>query len=174
MPTNLLKTYSQLLEIAHYNEAQRTNSLKAIFNRDIENNEAFLFNKKTIRPIKKEGGHGLQILFTHLTTREDEDENGVKLNTRSFESSRSIRLHWIKHHIDLRCENMDVFSYEDRIDGRDVIRTYLYNVEQQYVIILEPQRSKQDYYLLTAYFLNERKGKKQIEKKRKNKLPDVH
>ncbi len=117
----------------------------------------------------------MDILFNHLITREDKDERGNPLGTRSFEMARSERLHWVKHHVDeRRTKRTEVFSYLDRIEGRDVIRTYVYDIEEQYVIILEPQRSQLDYYLLTAYHLNEPGGKRQIEKKFKRKLPEVH
>mgnify|MGYP005854910829 FL=1 len=117
----------------------------------------------------------MQTLFRHLTTREDKDGKGKKLGSRSFEMARSLRLHWIKHHInELKKDNVEVFSYEDRIDRKDVIRTYIYDIDQEYVIILEPQRSGTDYYLLTAYHLNEPGGKKQIEKKRKKKLDEFY
>lgn len=175
MPFNLLKTYPQLLEIGYMNEHQRKSSLMAIFKRDIEENEYFRFRTKQIRPIRKEGQSSMQILYDHLTTKEDKDEKGKKLGTRSFELARSVRLHWIKHHVDeCRKINVDVFSYEDRIDGKDVIRTYLFDMDQDYVVILQPQRSGLDYYLLTAYYLNEPGGKKQIVSKQKKKLPEVY
>lgn len=175
MPINLLKSYPQLLEIAFMNVHQRTASLYGIFKRDIEENEYFKFRKKQIRPIKKEGEPSMQTLLHHLTTREDKDEKGVKLGSRSFEISRSERLHWIKYHIDeMKKTQVDIFSYEDRVDGKDVIRTYIFDMEQDYVLILEPQRSGLDYYLLTAYYLNEPGGKKQILKKQKNKLEEVY
>lgn len=73
-----------------------------------------------------------------------------------FEKDRAIRLHWIKYHInECKSTNMGIFCYKDRIKGRgDVVRTYIFDVEQNYVIVLEPQRSNVDYYLITAYFLN--------------------
>ncbi|MEZ4945554.1 MAG: hypothetical protein R2804_08510 [Cyclobacteriaceae bacterium] len=175
MPLNLIKTYPQLLEIIHLNEHQRNQSLQGVFNRDMVNNNNFKFRTKQIRPTKQEGESPMQTLFRHLTTREDKDEKGKKTGTRSFEMARSVRLHWIKHHIDeLKKNNMEVFSYEDRIDRKDVIRTYIYDIDQEYVIILEPQRSGTDYYLLTAYHLNEPGGKKQIVNKLKKKLNEVH
>lgn len=61
-----------------------------------------------------------------------------------------------------------------RIGRKDVIRTYIYDKEERYVIILEPQRSGKDYYLLTAYHLNQKRGKKQILKKLKNQLKEVY
>lgn len=175
MPLNLIKIYPDLLEIAHLNEYNRNKSLLGIFNRDVANNTNFKFMGKQIRPTKQEGEPPMQTLFRHLTTRADKDDNGRNLGTRSFEMARSVRLHWIKHHIDeLKKDNVEVFSYNDRIERKDVIRTYIYDIDQQYVIILEPQRSGTDYYLLTAYHLNEPGGKKQIEKKMKRKLNEVY
>ena len=69
---------------------------------------------------------------------------------------------------------MDVFSFKDRVRGSSKIRTYIYDIEQEYVIILEPQKNGQDYYLLTVYYLNEPGGKDQIENKRKRKPPDIY
>ncbi len=175
MPLNLIKKYPQLLEIAHLNERQRHQSLQGVFKRDVENNTNFKFEGKQIRPTKKDGESPMETLFKHLTTREDKDEKGKKLETRSFEITRSIRLHWIRHHIEeLKKDNVEVFSYEDRINRKDIIRTYIYDIDQEYVIILEPQKSGTDYYLLTAYHLNEPGGKKQIEKKRKKKLEEIY
>lgn len=175
MAFNLIKKYPQLLELKQFNVYQRKESLMQIFNRDIGENQKFVFLNKQIRPTKQEGQSPMQTLFGHLTTREDKDEKGKGLGTRTFEMARSIRLHWVKVHIEENTkETVAVFSYEDRIKGKDVIRTYIYNKTQEYVVILEPQRSKTDYYLLTAYCLNEPGGKKQIEKKLKRKLDEVY
>jgi len=176
MPFNLLKKYPSLLELGHLNEYQRENSLKRVFKRDIEDNLDFKFQSKPIRPIKKEGQIPMETLLRHLTTREEKDVKGKPTGARVFEMNRSKRLHWIKYHIEKRkIRDVDIFSYEDRIKGRgSVVRTYIYDHDQEYVIILEPQRSKLDYYLLTAYYLNEPGGKKQILKKRKNKLEEVY
>lgn len=175
MAFNLIKKYPQLLELNQFNEYQRKESLMRIFIRDIENNPSFIFRKKQIRPTKQEGQSPMQTLYNHLTTREDKDEKGKKLGTRTFEMARSVRLHWVKVHTEENTkETVEVFSYKDRINGKDVIRTYIYNKFQEYVVIMEPQRSKTDYYLLTAYPLNEPGGKKQIEKKLKNKLDEVY
>jgi len=175
MPLNLTKKYDQLLDVGQYNEYQRKESLMRIFKRDIEENPNFKFRLKQIRPTKKEGESPMQTLYHHLTTRGDKDENGKKTGPRTFEMVRSIRLHWIKPHVDETTKSdVVVFSYEDRVDGKDVVRTYIYNKTNDYVLILEPQRSKLDYYLLTAYYLNEPGGKKQIEKKLKKKLHEIH
>ncbi len=176
MPTNLLKTYPDLLELLHLNDGARKKSLNGVFKRDIEGNETIAFRTKKIRPIKKEDGEpAMQTLFHHLTTRMDESEEGKKVKRRFFEITRSQRLHWILYHLtEKKPETIEVFSYEDRIDRKDVIRTYIYDKTEKYVIILEPQRSGLDYYLLTAYYLNEKRGKKQIKQKMKNKLPYIH
>jgi len=176
MPLNLIKAYAELLDLGLYNAHQREASLLAVFKRDIEDNLLLKFQTKQIRPIKKEEGESaMQTLFRHLTTKDDKDEKGKKLGTRSFEMARSIRLHWVRFHIDeKKKEEIDIFSYLDRIDGVDVIRTYVYDLLQEYVVILEPQKSGLDYYLLTAYHLNEPGGKKQIEKKRKKKLSVIY
>ena len=44
MPLNLTKKYNDLLDLLGMPEKQRTESLRIIFNRDIENNPSFTFN----------------------------------------------------------------------------------------------------------------------------------
>lgn len=176
MPLNLIKVYPHLLDIIGFNEHERNESLKGVFRRDIENNVNFKFLTKTIRPIKKEGEIPMATLFSHLTTREIIDEKGKRTGARSFEMARSQRLHWVKYHMDQRkTEKVDIFSFEDKIVGRGyVIRTYIYDIDAGYVIILEPQKSTLDYFLITAYHLDEPGGKKQIESKRKKKLAELY
>lgn len=172
MPTNLIKRYPQLLELGHLAEGARQQSLKRVFKQDIEDNSNFKLRGKTIRPIKSEGP-AMQTLFKHLTTHVIEDENpdGEKYERRVFEMDRSQRIHWIKYHIEEKKKNkVEIFSVEERANGRTVIRTYLYDIEQKYVIVLEPQRSDKDYYLLSAYYLNESYGKKMMNKKLKKRL----
>lgn len=176
MPLNLLKTYPQLLEIDFLNETARTISLKGVFKRDIEENELLNFRGKKIRPIKGEEP-AMQLLLRHLTTVEIKvEEAGVKTYTkRIYEPDRSKRLHWVKYHIEeTKKEDMAVFSIEERIDGEDRIRTYIYDLPQKYVIVLDPQRSKRDYTLITAYYLNQDYGEKQMKKKLKKRLPDIY
>jgi hypothetical protein len=175
MPLNLIKVYPELLEIVQLGVQQRNLSLLGVFKNDIENNILFKFQDKQIRPLKREEGtSAMELLFRHLTTVDDLNDKGEKTGRRSFELARSQRLHWIKHHINERkVNNIEVFSYEDRINGKSINRTYIYDLEQEYVIILEPQRSGMDYYLLTAYHLNQPGGKKQILNKLKKKLEMV-
>ena len=175
MPLNLIKKYPELLDISSLNDRDRIISLKGIFKRDIENNEEFCFRTKTIRPIAKEDGKAsMETLFHHLTTRTNVNEKGVELKTRSFDIHRSQRLHWIKFHTEeQKQDKVFIFSCKERIKGRDRLRTYIYDIKQSYVIILEPQRSERDYYLLTAYYINEKSEKNNIEKKEKRKLSEV-
>jgi len=175
MDFNTLKKYPVLLDLAYLTVPQRIESLKNIFRRDIEDNPTFNFRTKVIRPIKKEGQVPMEVLLHHLTTKDDKDKKGKKLGSRSFEMARSQRLHWVRFHIEeQKKDNVEVFSFNDRVDGKSIIRTYIYDMEQEYVIILEPQKSGLDYFLLTAYYLNEPGGKNQIENKRKKKLPEVY
>jgi hypothetical protein len=178
MPLNLLKTYPQLLELGHLNEHQRTESLQRIFKRDIEENSGLNFRTKIIRPIKGEEP-SMVILFRHLTNEEIEleDENGNKYPKRIFEMDRSQRLHWIRYHLEeKKKDNIEVFSVEERDQKKrkDIIRTYIYDMEQKYIIVLDPQRTLKDYYLVTAYHLNKDYGEKKINKLMKRRLPELH
>lgn len=178
MPFNLLKIYPQLLELGHFNEHQRDESLQRIFKRDIEENPGLNFRTKTIRPIKGEEP-AMVILFRHLTTEkiEAEDENGKKYPKRIFEIDRSQRLHWIRYHLEeKKKENVGIFSVEERDQKKrkDIIRTYIYDLEEKYIIVLDPQRTQQDYYLITAYYLNKEYGEKKIKKLMKRRLPELH
>lgn len=178
MPYNLLKTYPQLLELGHLNEYQRTESLQRVFKKDIEENPELNFRAKTIRPIKGEEP-AMVTLFRHLTTEEIEveDENSKKYPKRIFEMDRSQRLHWIRYHLEERKkENIVVFSVEERDQKKrkDIIRTYIYDLEQKYIIVLDPQRTQKDYYLVTAYYLNKEYGEKKIRKLMKKRLPELY
>ena len=175
MPLNLLKKYPQLLEIGHLNETGRNISLRAVFNRDIEDNPNLNFRSKLIRPIKGEEP-AMQLLFSHLTTEEIEetDEYGKSYKRRIFEIYRSQRIHWIKFHMEEHLkEVVTVFSTEERIKNRNTFRTYIYDHQQKYVIVMEPQRSGMDYYLLSAYYLNREYGEKMMKKKMKSRLPEL-
>ena len=71
MPLNLTKKYNDLLDLLGMPEKQRTESLRRIFNRDIENNPAFTFNGKPIYPTPMEDGRiAMENLFNHLTRKE--------------------------------------------------------------------------------------------------------
>lgn len=177
MAINYIKKYNALLELNHLNERDRLISLKAIFDRDIADNQDFTFNSKIIRPLKKEDKIDVESLFKHLTykTEEETDNKGKVIQTRDFfDFERSKRLHWILPHIESKIPDViNVFS-AIRMRGQDVIRTYIHNTQEDYIVILEPQRSGQDYYFITAYYLEKKYGGlKMIANKFKNKLDDV-
>ena len=168
MPLNLMKRYPNLLELAGMSEKERTRSLQLIFNRDIADNNQFSFRSKRIYPIKTDGQIDMDREFLHLTTNEELDEDGVL--HRIYDRFRSERLHWIRTHIEERTgDDIIVFSIEERNPKKrvDETRVYIYNMGQKYIIVLEPQRKGQAYFLLTAYYLNKEYGEKQIKKKMK-------
>lgn len=178
MPTNLLKKYPDLLEIMHLSEGDRAGSLRSVFNRDIEENPGLNFRTKKIRPIKGEEP-AMDLLFKHLTTEEiqEVDANGKEYPKRIFEKDRSQRLHWVRFHLEeSKKERVEVFSVEERDQKKrqDIVRTYIFDEDQNYVIVLDPQRSNRDYYLVTAYYLNKEYGSKKIKKLLKKKLDVIH
>ncbi len=166
MPTNLLKKYPELLEIGHLNEGQRRRSLRGVFDKDITNNPVFKFQGKQIRPTTAEGEEPLDLLFRHLTTVVVDQAT----KKREFEMGRSLRLHWVKHHIEEKKQNrMRVFSVQESQGNR----TYIHDMDERYVIVLEPLRNVNEYYLLTAYHLEGRNHRKMENKYRRRRLPDV-
>lgn len=147
MPLNLLKKYNDLLDLMGMSEQARIASLKGIFNRDIVENIHFSFQGKPIYPTPKENGMlAMENLFNHLTRKEVDKD----VKHREFDIKRSERLHWIKYHIGKnKSDRMLYFSVaEPRAN-----RTYIYDIDENYVIILEPLRNGTSYYLLTAYHL---------------------
>jgi hypothetical protein len=175
MPFNLIKTYNQLLEIAHLDEQQKNKSLYAIFKRDIEDNETLNFRGKKIWPIKSDQP-AMQTLYSHLTCISEKVEEGDRVyKRRIFDHHRSVRLHWVLYHLlERKAEGVKVFSAEERIDGRDVKRTYIYDVDEKYIVVLEPQKTGNDYYFITAHYLYEKWGTKAMAKRLKHALPDIH
>lgn len=166
MPTNLLKRYNTLLELAALNEHQRIASLKGVFNRDIIENKNFKFRLKQIKPTTADGEDSMERLFRHLTTCITDKAT----QHREFEMARSMRLHWIRHHVEERkLDNMYVFSVDEPRSG---IRTYIYDSDENYVIVLKPLRNGSDYYLLTAYYLEGKDAaRNKMMKKYKRRLP---
>lgn len=168
MPTNLLKRYNTLLELAALNEHQRIASLKGVFSRDIIENKNFKFRLKQIKPTTADGEDSMERLFRHLTTCITDKTT----QHREFEMARSMRLHWIRHHVEERkLDNMYVFSVDEPRSG---IRTYIYDKDENYVIVLEPLRNGTEYYLLTAYHLEGKDAARdKMMKKYKRRLPNI-
>lgn len=167
MPYNLLKTYNALLELDGLNPKDREKSLMGVFNRDIRNNQYFRFRGKQLNPTPKDGEIQMNTLFTHLTTHIIDQ----KTREREFEIHRSRRLHWVKHHIDERKkDNMLVFSVKEP----DGLRTYIFDKDENYVIVLEPLREKNEYYLLTAFHVRGKDAQRnKFGKKYARRLPET-
>lgn len=168
MPLNLLKVYNSLLELAALSELQRANSLRGVFRRDIEENSNFKFRTKQIKPTTADGEDSMDRLFRHLTTCITDKAT----KHREFEMSRSLRLHWIRHHVEERKkDNMYIFSVDEPRNG---IRTYIYDRDENYVIVFEPLRNENEYYLLTAYYLEGKDAARdKMMRKYKRRLPDI-
>ena len=163
MPFNEIKEYNKLLELNHYFDEQKKELLRRIFDRDIVNNKNFKFRNKAIHPIKNvDGSLALDTLFKHLTFKSREiNEDGYSYNSRDvFDIKRSERLHWIWYHVQEK--------------GKTKIRTYIFDEDEKYVIVLEPYRKCFEYYLLSAYYLDEEYGIKNIKKKYQKKLDMVY
>ena len=159
----MIKTYNSLLELDAFDEEERNASLMGIFKRDFVDSGNY-FRQKKVLPTLSQGKNTLSIFFNHLVTMEDRLHR-----ERIYDRNRAVRLHWIKYHLEERQpEHLQVFSVKDKV----AIRTYLYDVQESYVIVLEP-RGDNRYYLLTAYYLLGRNRYK-IEHKLKRRLAKVY
>ena len=88
----------------------------------------------------------MENLFNHLTRKETDKET----HHREFDMSRSQRLHWIRYHVEQQKADRMLYFSVDEPRGK---RTYIYDIDEFYVIVLEPRRDCKSYYLLTAYRL---------------------
>lgn len=147
MPFNLLKKYPALLEFSYDSFEKNIKSIRKVFDRDfIETTQSF--NNKKIHPIPLEDNKdSIDLLFKHLTYK----KNNKTKERDEFDRDRTIRIHWIKHHTQNKEEqNILVFSTKER---HRTYRTYIYNTIHNYVIVLEPLRCNDAYYLCSAYVL---------------------
>lgn len=157
-----MKKYNSLLELDAFDEEKRNDSLFGIFKRDFVESGNY-FREKKVLPSLAESKEAMANLFEHLITIKNKP-----FQERVYDRYRAIRIHWIKYHLEEKLPGtLHVFSVKDKA----AIRTYLYNEQESYVVILEP-RGKDRYYLLTAYYLLGR-NKYKIEKKMKRKLESV-
>jgi hypothetical protein len=165
MPLNLLKKYNSLLDISGLNVANRKISLLNIFGRDITNNTSFKLRGKQITPTPKDGEITMGTIFTHLTTQIVDE----KTRRREYDLHRSMRLHWLKYDID---NNDKVLCFT--VKEPQGYRTYVYDKIEKYVIVLEPKHKNTIYYLLTAYHLRGRDGKRdKMMRKYKRRIEEV-
>lgn len=168
MAFNLLKKYNQLLELDSFNEFQRKQSLKQIFNRDFENDTPIFFNEKHVCPTPVDGKIVMETLFSHLITVIVDKAT----KKREYDNHRAIRLHWVKYHLNKgKTENMYLFS----VNEPDGLRTYIYDKDEKYVVVLEPLKNVNKYYLLTAYYLTGKDAvrDKIMAKYKKRRLKEV-
>ncbi len=167
MPLNLLKRYSDLLDIAGLPTHNRLVSLKGVFDQDISGNGNFNFRAKKITPTPEDGKIAMETLFSHLTTVVTDK----KTNKREFDIHRSQRLHWVKHHIEEKKQTqMLCFSVKEP-EGN---RTYVYDIEEKYVIVLEPKHNNSIYFFLSAYHLRGKDAERnKIMQKYKRRLDDL-
>lgn len=167
MPLNLLKKYNDLLDLGSYNEAQRKKSLHTVFERDFCAEKPNKFRSKEIQPTPADGKINIETLFTHLTTVITDDS----IRQRTFDLDRSVRLHWVKFHLEEKKQDEMLWFSVQEPNG---LRTYIYDKTEKYVIVLEPLREIDAYYLLTAYHLKGKDAKRnKIIQKYKRKLNDV-
>lgn len=85
-----------------------------------------------------------------LATANTTEITAKQTRKREFDIHRSIRLHWVKFHIKMGApDNIVIFSCLDP-EGK---RTYIHDKQENYVIVLEPKRNLNQYYLLTAFYI---------------------
>jgi len=167
MPLNLLKRYNELLDISGLPLQQRESSLKGIFDRDIANNAHFNFRNKKITPTPEDGRVEMETLYRHLTTVITDP----KTRHRDFDIHRSQRLHWVKHHIEQKKGNSMLYFTVKEPEG---FRTYIYDMDERYVIVLEPKHNNTIYFLLTAYYLQGKDAQRdKILKKYKRRIEET-
>ena len=66
---------------------------------------------------------------------------------------------------------MAVLSVEEPVGKR----TYIWDKDEDYIIVLEPLRNKEEYYLLTAYYMEGKdKARNKMAKKWKRLCTDVN
>lgn len=167
MPFNLLKRYNDLLDITGMSPHNRKTSLRGVFDRDITNNANFKFRTKQITPTPLDGEIKMETLYHHLTTVIVDK----KTRRREYDVHRSQRLHWVKYHLkETKTRNMLVYSVKEP-EGN---RTYVYDKDEKYVIVLEPLRNIDEYYLLSAYYVRGKDAQRnKFEKKYKRRLNEL-
>lgn len=167
MVTNLLCKYNTLLDLNGLSTRDALNSCRQIFDRDINCEKQISFNSKNISPTPKDGIITMETFFRHLTTVEVDK----KTKKREYDIHRSRRIHWIRFHIDgKKKDNMLIYSVKEPKG----YRTYIYDKDESYVIVLEPLRNKNEYYFLSAYYVRGKdKERNKFVKKYKRRLPTL-
>ncbi len=179
MPTNLLKKYPELLDLIG-SMSDILKSLRGVYNKDIENNPDFKFRGIPIHPIKSTDGElEMDRTFKHLTTKEfdqyDDSGNLLSEKKRAFDANRARRIHWINHNVhETIPENLDIFTVIqwDAKKHQDVKHTYIIDTKGKHVIVFD-RRGQKDFYLLTAFYMDDPYAEKKFKKLKKKRLKDV-
>jgi hypothetical protein len=162
MPSNLLKVYNQLLELLYPSLHQNIQSIRKVFNRDFIDLLQIHLRTIPILPTTAEGEDTMDRLFRHLTTHITDE----RTRKREFETDRSVRIHWIRFHLEEKApDKIIIFKVADEN------RVYVLDKAEKYVVVLEPLRNKNAYYLLTAYHLQPANFKKIMKKYEKRGEP---
>ncbi len=155
MPNNLLKIYNERLDLLYTTDRQNIASVRAVFNRDFQSILYLRFKQVVVKPTLADGENTMDRLFRHLTTVIVDE----KTRKREFETERSIRLHWIKYHLEEKKHtNVIVFSVADEK------RIYVLDKDERYIIVFEPLRDRTGLFLLTAYYLEASRYKSIMKK----------
>lgn len=167
MPYNLLKQYNELLDLLSLSPIERNRSLRGVFDRDFVRTSQPRFQGKPIYPCPEDGAVSMDTLFNHLITVMVDKTT----RRREFEMKRSMRLHWAKFHLDQRKnDDMLIFSVREP----EGFRTYIYDQIEKYVVVLEPLRKGDAYYLLSAHYVEGKDEERdKFSRKWKRKLPEV-
>lgn len=145
-PHNLLIKFNSLLDIVGMSQNQAEESLMRIFQRDMIDNPCPNFNNKTLIYINDNSVHSIKVAFDHLIKNKQEGKRN------NIDNKRAARLHWIKHFLENGIkENMGFWVFSHKMVNSN-IRTYIFHKKSQFLIILEPNEKKGEYYLVTAHF----------------------
>lgn len=155
MATNLTKSYNHLLEFLYVNHHQNIQSFRAVFNRDLGTSIPVIWRSLPVLPTPADGEDVMDRQFRHLTTVITDEQT----RKREFEGERTVRIHWIRHHLEERTpQHLLIFKviHENRI--------YILDKVEKYVVVMEPLRKTNAFYLLTAYKLLPANFKKIMKK----------
>lgn len=146
MSRNQAKTYNQLLELYNPLPMDNLRSIKMVFSRDFLNPFNIKLRGYNVKPTYSDNQDTLERVFTHLTTVITDQ----KTRRREFDVLRAVRLHWIKHHLEEKLpEVLKIFTVIDEN------RFYVLDLAEKYVVVLEGHVKTKDFFLLTAYYLED-------------------
>ncbi len=143
-PTNLNKEFDEFLDIIGKSPDDAMASLRLIFNRDMINFPCKEFNGRVM--VYTRDPLDAERQLNHLVKKKINGER------KYIDNERAKRLHWVKYFLEnaLKRNKYWVFSYKHPKEG---IRTYIYHKNLKFIVILEPNIDKNEYYLITAYYV---------------------